>query len=54
MMHISDNFLAEQLLIMASSNLSDTLNTNKAIKYILKTDLGDLEQQPRCRWFWIV
>ncbi|PKB44773.1 D-alanyl-D-alanine carboxypeptidase/D-alanyl-D-alanine-endopeptidase (penicillin-binding protein 4) [Cellulophaga sp. RHA19] len=47
MMLVSDNFLAEQLLVMASSTLSDTLNVNKAIKHILKTDLADLEQQPR-------
>ncbi|MGJ8734113.1 MAG: D-alanyl-D-alanine carboxypeptidase, partial [Cellulophaga sp.] len=47
MMYVSDNFLAEQLLVMASSTLSDTLNVNKAIKHILKTDLADLEQQPR-------
>ena len=47
MMYTSDNFLAEQLLIMASSTLSDTLNTNKTINYILKTDLADLEEQPR-------
>nr|WP_077403174.1 D-alanyl-D-alanine carboxypeptidase [Cellulophaga omnivescoria] len=47
MMHLSDNFLAEQLLVMASNTLSDTLSTNKAIKHILKTDLADIEQQPR-------
>ncbi|AIM61312.1 D-alanyl-D-alanine carboxypeptidase [Cellulophaga lytica] len=47
MMYVSDNFLAEQLLVMASSTLSDTLNVNKAIKHILTTDLADLQQQPR-------
>ncbi len=47
MMYESDNFLAEQLLIMASSSLSDTLSTNKSIKHILDTELTDLKQKPR-------
>ena len=47
MMQESDNFLAEQLLLTASSTLSDTLNTQIAIEYMLKTHLKDLKQSPR-------
>lgn len=47
MMHNSDNHLAEQLLILASSTFSDTLNTKKVRKYILENQLKDLKQQPR-------
>lgn len=47
MMEVSDNFLAEQILILASSTLSDTLNSEKVRKYVLKNYLSDLEQQPR-------
>ena len=47
MMEVSDNFLAEQLLMMASSTLSDTLNSKKAIDYILENQLKDLKQKPR-------
>ena len=43
----SDNFLAEQLLLTASSTLSDTLNTQRTITYMLDNYLMDLEQQPR-------
>lgn len=47
MMHESDNFLAEQLLMVASSTLSDTLSTETAITHTLENLLPDLEQQPR-------
>jgi len=47
MMQESDNFLAEQLLLMASSTLSDTLNTETAIAYMLKNHLKGLKQTPR-------
>ncbi|PQJ76763.1 D-alanyl-D-alanine carboxypeptidase [Polaribacter glomeratus] len=47
MMEVSDNFLAEQLLIMASSTLSDTLNSKKAIDFIIANQLKDLKQKPR-------
>lgn len=47
MMQVSDNFLAEQLLILSSSTLSDTLNSAKARKNILDTYLHDLKQPPR-------
>ena len=47
MMYESDNFLAEQLLILVSSTLSDTLNSNKAREHILATYLTELRQPPR-------
>ena len=47
MMHESDNFIAEQLLILSSSTLSDTLSGKKTREYILKNQLADLEQPPR-------
>lgn len=47
MMQESDNFLAEQLLLMVSSQLSDTLSTELARKYILSMSLSDLPQMPR-------
>ncbi len=47
MLFKSDNFLAEQLLMTASSMVSDTLGTKRAIDYMLEHDFSDLEQQPR-------
>ncbi|MGB5665607.1 MAG: D-alanyl-D-alanine carboxypeptidase, partial [Maribacter sp.] len=47
MMKSSDNFLAEQLLILGSSTLSDTLNSKKARDFILENYLSDLRQPPR-------
>src|SRR5690606_18958491 len=47
MMEVSDNFLAEQLLILSSSTLSDTLNGAKAREYMLDHYLTELEQPPR-------
>ena len=43
----SDNFLAEQLLMLASSTLSDTLGTQRVITYMLENKLNDLEHEPR-------
>lgn len=47
MMKVSDNFLAEQLLILSSSMLSDTLSISRAQKNILSNQLADLKQPPR-------
>jgi D-alanyl-D-alanine carboxypeptidase/D-alanyl-D-alanine-endopeptidase (penicillin-binding protein 4) len=47
MLFKSDNFLAEQLLMIASSTLSDTLGTKRAIDYMLENGLSNLKQQPR-------
>ncbi|WKD85344.1 D-alanyl-D-alanine carboxypeptidase DacB [Polaribacter huanghezhanensis] len=47
MMEVSDNFLAEQILVLASSTLSDTLSSKKVRKYMLENALKDLKQQPR-------
>lgn len=47
MMHVSDNFIADQLLILASSTLSDTLSIHMAQKYMLENYLNDLKQEPR-------
>lgn len=47
MMQESDNFLAEQLLILGSSTLSDTLNSKRTRDFVLDTLLSDLKQQPR-------
>lgn len=47
MMHVSDNFLAEQILIMSSSTLSDTLSSKKAREFILNNALKTLTEKPR-------
>ena len=47
MMQQSDNFLAEQLLIQASTVLSDTLSGAKTRAYVLDSLLPDLRQPPR-------
>ena len=47
MMHLSDNFLAEQMLVLASSTISDTLNTALLRNHILDSYLSDLKQRPR-------
>lgn len=47
LMQVSDNFIAEQLLIMASSTLGDTLNSSKARDYILEHNLKGIHQKPR-------
>ncbi len=47
MMHVSDNMVAEQLLLLASSTLSDTLNGGKVRDSVLNNQLSDLKQTPR-------
>lgn len=47
MMHESDNFLADQLLIVTSSILSDTLDGAKARNLIFENQLSDIVQIPR-------
>jgi len=47
MMQVSDNFLAEQLLLMAAGVVTDTLQADKAIEYMLKGDLSDLPDRPQ-------
>lgn len=47
MMEVSDNFLAEQLMILSSGKLSDSLSVKKSIDYSLNTLLPDLPQRPR-------
>ena len=47
MMLMSDNFLAEQLLFMVSDKLFKTLDTDRAIDYLIKTELADLPDNPK-------
>lgn len=46
MMQESDNFVAEQLLLICSGIISDSLNVNKTIEYILDVHLADLPEKP--------
>src|SRR5690606_37454017 len=47
MLQESDNFIAEQLLLMVSDEVFKELNTGKAIEYIKKTYLFDLPDEPQ-------
>lgn len=47
MMHNSDNFFAEQSLLMAAFRKLGVMNEAKLIDTILKTDFADLPQKPR-------
>ncbi|MDT0607084.1 D-alanyl-D-alanine carboxypeptidase [Croceitalea rosinachiae] len=47
MLYESDNFLAEQLMLVATSTLSDTLNFKTSRDYILQSTLSGLKQPPR-------
>lgn len=47
MMHVSDNFLAEQLLVLSASTLSDTLNSSKVRQHLLEEVLKEVEHPPR-------
>jgi D-alanyl-D-alanine carboxypeptidase/D-alanyl-D-alanine-endopeptidase (penicillin-binding protein 4) len=46
MMQESDNFIAEQLLLMSANVLSDSLKPEVAIEYMKKTYLSDLPDEP--------
>lgn len=46
MMHRSDNFFAEQSLLMVSNERLGVMNDEKIIDTILKTDFKDLPQKP--------
>jgi serine-type D-Ala-D-Ala carboxypeptidase/endopeptidase (penicillin-binding protein 4) len=47
MMLESDNFIAEQMLLMVSDRLFKTLDSERAIEYIKKTYFFDLPDQPK-------
>lgn len=46
MMHRSDNFFAEQILMMCSAQKWDTIDTRKVIRYMLDSSLKDLPTPP--------
>ena len=47
MMHNSDNFFAEQSLLMVSNEFLGYMNDEKIIDTLLKTDFKDLPQKPK-------
>lgn len=47
MMHRSDNFFAEQSLLMVSNEKLGVMNDEKIIDMLLRTDFKDLPQRPR-------
>jgi len=48
MLRVSDNFLAEQLLLMTSTQVGyrDSLSSQRAIRHLLKNDFKDLPDRP--------
>ncbi|MDZ7719265.1 MAG: D-alanyl-D-alanine carboxypeptidase/D-alanyl-D-alanine-endopeptidase [Balneolaceae bacterium] len=47
MLQPSDNFIAEQLLLMIASERGEPMNTEKIIEYIIDNYLSDLPDQPQ-------
>jgi D-alanyl-D-alanine carboxypeptidase/D-alanyl-D-alanine-endopeptidase (penicillin-binding protein 4) len=47
MMHRSDNFFAEQILLMAANKKFGVMDDDSIINNLLRTDLADLPQKPR-------
>lgn len=47
MMHYSDNFFAEQTLLMVSNEVLGVMNDEKIIDTLLKSDLKDIPQMPQ-------
>lgn len=47
MLHESDNFIAEQLMLMISDEIFKELNTGKAIEFVKKNYLTDLPDEPQ-------
>lgn len=47
MMHRSDNFYAEQSLLMVSNEMLGTMNDEKIVDTLLKTDFAGLPQRPQ-------
>ncbi len=47
MMEVSDNFIAEQILLMVSQQLTGEQKTDNAIDHMLKTHLADLPDAPK-------
>jgi D-alanyl-D-alanine carboxypeptidase/D-alanyl-D-alanine-endopeptidase (penicillin-binding protein 4) len=46
MLQVSDNLIAEQILTLCAGTISDTLNTDRVISYIIKNYLHDLPDLP--------
>ncbi|MFC6996748.1 D-alanyl-D-alanine carboxypeptidase [Rufibacter roseus] len=46
MLQVSDNLFAEQLMVLCSGTLSDTLSVEKAIRHVVKNYLSDLPDAP--------
>ncbi|MCM8567887.1 D-alanyl-D-alanine carboxypeptidase/D-alanyl-D-alanine-endopeptidase [Gramella jeungdoensis] len=46
MLEVSDNFIAEQILLMAADKISDTLKSRIAIDYMKENHLKDLPDEP--------
>jgi len=47
MMHRSDNFYAEQILLMAGDELNTILDEERIISTLLESELKDIPQKPR-------